>query len=377
MKVIITGAHFTPAQAVIEQLIKISNNENPINLVYIGRKHTLEADKALSVESQILPTLGVKFIPIIAGRLRRSIDFATFIALLKIPIGFVQSFYFLIKERPDVVLSFGGYVGLPVVICAWLLSIPVIIHEQTLVSGISNKLSGLFADKIAVSFDTNYSFPKNKIFLTGNPLRKEITQKEINFSPDFRHLKNIKTPIILITGGNQGSHIINQVIQQILEDLLKIGTVVHQTGDSKFNDFESLNIKKESLENKDRYIVKKWIDAKDFGGLLKLTNLVISRAGANTLAEAVYLGVPTIVIPLPNVHNNEQVKNANYFSNLGLCEVITQKQLSRETLLSKIKEMIEKNSYFKDRAQSAKGAIIKDADHLLVQQVLVLGKKDA
>src|SRR3990167_5293302 len=99
MKVLITGSHFTPAQAVIEKLLEIPDLE----IVYLGRKYARDDDKALSVESKILPELGVKFIPISAGKLNRFFSFGTIISLLKTPIGFIQSFYYLIKEKPDLI----------------------------------------------------------------------------------------------------------------------------------------------------------------------------------------------------------------------------------------------------------------------------------
>src|SRR3989344_9001367 len=116
MKILITGAHFTPAVATIEELKKVENEE----IVYVGRNTTLEGDRTQSVESKVLPALGVKFIPIIAGRLQRSFTPYTIPSLLKIPIGWIQALYIILSEKPDVILSFGGYVAVPVVIVGWL-----------------------------------------------------------------------------------------------------------------------------------------------------------------------------------------------------------------------------------------------------------------
>ena len=170
MKILITGAHFTPAFATIEEL----NKYKDVEIVYVGRKTTLEGDNTSSVESRLLPKLGVKFITITAGRLQRTFTPFTLISLLKIPIGFIQALHIILREKPDVVLSFGGYIALPLVIVAWLFSIPIIIHEQTLISGLANRLGSFFADKIAISFPENKLFDKAKAVLTGNPLRREI-----------------------------------------------------------------------------------------------------------------------------------------------------------------------------------------------------------
>ena len=169
MKILLTGAHFTPAAAVVDKLKKYPNTK----IVYVGRKTTLEGDSSISQESQILPRMGVKFIPIITGRLQREFSFYTIPSLLKIPVGLVQSLYIILSERPKVVLSFGGYVAVPIVAISWLFSIPIIIHEQTSVSGLANKISAFFADKIALSF--NQAKLGEKSIFVGNPLRKEIT----------------------------------------------------------------------------------------------------------------------------------------------------------------------------------------------------------
>src|SRR5258708_5429670 len=259
MKVLITGAHFTPAQAVIEELQKFPE----VKLIYVGRKTTREGDTTSSVESQVLPKLGVKFVPITTGRLRRVLDIWTVISLLKIPVGFIQAPFILMKESPDVIVSFGGYVGVPLVIWGWFFSIPIIVHEQTLVSGLANTISNIFATKIAVSFDKDYSFKREKIILTGNPMRKELLEGSKNIPADIKKAiqsaKSEKLPLIYITGGNQGSHTINTSVADVLEELTKKAVVIHQTGDSEFKDFESLSEKKKDLKNPDRYLVKKWV----------------------------------------------------------------------------------------------------------------------
>ena len=169
MKILVTGAHFSVAAAVIEQLKKIRGME----IVYVGRKSTLEGFGGESLESMELPKMGVKFIPLTAGRLQRSFSWHTIPSLLKIPIGFVQAGWILVRERPEEVVSFGGYVSVPVVVWAWLLSIPILVHEQTLVTGLSNWVGGLLADRVAVSFDVEYGFDPKKVVLSGNPIRSE------------------------------------------------------------------------------------------------------------------------------------------------------------------------------------------------------------
>lgn len=367
MRVLITGAHFTPAQAVIEELKKFPDME----IVYVGRKTTLEGDKSPSVESQVLSKMGVKFIPIIAGRLRRLFEIETILSFFKIPIGFIQAFFIVLNQKPDVVLSFGGYVGLPVVFSAWLLSIPVILHEQTLILGLANSLSSLLADKIAISFDKDYHVPNQKKVITGNPVRAEIMSPQ-TASIDYRKIINLsqktKLPLIVVMGGNQGSHLINLAIEKILPKLLKVACVIHQTGQSKFKDFERL-----SQIKSDGYLAKKWIEAKDLGSVLRETDLVICRAGANTLYELGLVGIPSLVIPIPFLYKNEQVVNARYFQNLGLCEIIYQEKLELP-LFSKIEEILKNYQHYAKRAQGVKQKIMADGAKKLSQEILIYEK---
>lgn len=358
MKVMITGTHFTPALAVIEELKKYKN----LQIVYIGREVTMEGDPAKSVESEILPANGVKFIPLTVGRLQRSFTFYTIPSLIKIPIGFIQAFFVIFKEKPNVILSFGGYVAVPIVFMAWLFSIPVIIHEQTLVTGLANKICSIFADKIATSFQENDLNKNEKAILTGIPLRKEIIRGDIG-----RRFGN--KPTVLITGGNQGSHVMNLAVEQCLEKLLRVANVIHQTGESKYKDFERLS----KLEN-DRYQVYKWID--NMGEILKIVDLVVSRAGINTLSELAILGKPALVIPVPYLYQNEQNRNAKYFEKLGLVRILPQTHLISENLLKNITSCLNDLNHFNKRAQKAKDVIILDASKRLALETVLLGKSN-
>jgi len=399
MKVLITGAHFTPAQAVIEELVKSGSadmrsmtlrdrrvGDSDVDIVYVGRKSTREGDKTPSIESQVLPKMGVKFVPIIAGRMRRYISIGTFVSLFKIPIGFIHAFIILLKEKPDVVVSFGGYVAVPVVFNAWLLNIPIIIHEQTLVSGLANTFSALFADKIAVSFNGNYSFNKDKILVTGNPMRKKIINPVAKGSNEIEEMiskaEKHKKPLILVTGGNQGAHSVNLLIEEALPELLKKYVVVHQTGDSSFKDYERLLEMRSRNEfgmtagivSPSMYLPMKWISEDDMGRLYQNIDLAISRCGANTLLELSFHQVPTIMIPLAFVTKDEQTKNAKYFSAKGLGKMLIQKGLTAKKLVVEIEEIVT-DKKFKENAKNAKEVVILDAEKKLAQEILLLEYK--
>jgi UDP-N-acetylglucosamine--N-acetylmuramyl-(pentapeptide) pyrophosphoryl-undecaprenol N-acetylglucosamine transferase len=369
MKILITGAHFTPAIAVIEELKKYPD----IKITYVGRRNTLEGDNTKSMESQILPSLGIKFIPIITGRLQRSFSFYTIFSLLKLPVGVTQAFFIILMQRPDVVLSFGGYVAVPIIIWAWLFSIPIIIHEQTLVSGLANSFSSLFASKIAYSFKIKEVQDRNIIF-TGNPIREEI-QKTMQLSSEyikiFNNAKKNKIPVIFFTAGNQGSHIINLLVEKSQKDLNKIANIILITGDNKFKDFERINALNISPEN---FLVKKWID-KEYGSILRKVDLVVCRAGANTLTELAYLGKPALTIPIPYLYKNEQNINAKFFKDLGLVEILSQSKLSKESLLENIELMFKNLPDLKERAKRAKSIVDLNASKRLALETILLGKK--
>ncbi|MDO8573311.1 MAG: UDP-N-acetylglucosamine--N-acetylmuramyl-(pentapeptide) pyrophosphoryl-undecaprenol N-acetylglucosamine transferase [Candidatus Daviesbacteria bacterium] len=349
MKILVTGAHFTPAVATLEELKKYPG----VRVVYAGRKTTQEGDSTSSIESQILPSMGIKFIPIITGRLQRTFTIYTIPSLLKIPVGFIQSFFVILSQKPDVILSFGGYVAVPLVMVGWLFSIPIIIHEQTLVSGLANKICGWFADKIAVSFPNTER--GEKVILTGNPIRRIVRTTRVR--------KDTKLPTILITGGNQGSHIINLAVEQCIGKLTKIAQIIHVTGDNKFRDYERL----ENISNSN-YSVRKWIN-KDWGDVLSQSDLVVSRAGINTLTEVAILGKPTLTIP---IQNKEQNKNAEYFEKLGLTKILTQSKLSGQTLLENIKLMLNNLKSLNEKAGRVKKNIITDGASRLALETILL-----
>lgn len=205
MKIAIIGGHLTPALSIIEEL------GDSAQIIYIGRKHAIEGDKAVSLEYSTITNKNIPFTEIKTGRFQRSFTRRTVPSLARIPIGLAQATVILKKFSPDVVVGFGGYVSLPVAIAAKTLRIPVVIHEQTLEAGGANRLIGKFADKVCISFDSSAKyFPKEKIILTGNPIRDGIIH------PKKKFILETHDPVIYITGGSQGSHFINHLISQSL-----------------------------------------------------------------------------------------------------------------------------------------------------------------
>ncbi|PIS14983.1 undecaprenyldiphospho-muramoylpentapeptide beta-N-acetylglucosaminyltransferase [Candidatus Shapirobacteria bacterium CG09_land_8_20_14_0_10_38_17] len=356
-RIIITGAHLTPALAIISELKERGNWQ----IYYLGRKYTLEGDKTPSAESQVLPQVGIKFIPIPAGRLQRKFTRWTIPSLIRIPLGVIHSFWHLLKIRPDLVCSFGGYVSVPIVFAAWLLGIPSLTHEQTVVVGLANKINALFANKVAISFsDSAQFFPKKKVILTGNPLRQEIFKIG---KPLFSLPKNRKT--IYITGGSQGASVINQAVLEALPELIKNYNIIHQCGNKEF---PKIARKRKSLPVKwqQYYFLTGYVDPKDIGWVFKNAHLVISRGGANTILELAALGKPAIIIPIPWATHNEQMKNAKFLSDKGLAEILGQSKLNGQTLTQKIQKMNAHLNNYQKAGEKIKKEINRQSSQSLV-----------
>ncbi|MBI4039550.1 UDP-N-acetylglucosamine--N-acetylmuramyl-(pentapeptide) pyrophosphoryl-undecaprenol N-acetylglucosamine transferase [Candidatus Daviesbacteria bacterium] len=337
MKVLITGGHVTPAQAVIEQLRK----KQGVDIAYVGRKSTMEGDESDSYEYQVIQKLGIPFFNLITGRLQRKLTPYTLWSLIKIPVGLIHSLSIIIQVKPDVVCAFGGYLSTPICFWAYLFHIPIVIHEQTQTAGFANRINSLFAAKIAVSFTSSLPyFAKGKTVLTGNPLRSAIFSHQIT-SPEIQEFSNnnLSVPKIYVTGGNQGSHIINQVIFKSLPRLAAEFAIIHQTGDQKSTgDFDMAQNIRLHLPSKqqDRYLPIKFIYDDDIGGVLNLADLVICRSGANTVLELAALGKKAILVPLGISAQGDQAKNALLLQKISGAEIILENDLNEKLLVSKI-----------------------------------------
>ncbi|KKR71116.1 MAG: hypothetical protein UU15_C0059G0003 [Candidatus Levybacteria bacterium GW2011_GWC2_40_7] len=291
----------------------------------------------LSLEYQTLVKLGIRFKNLDAGRFQRTFTRHSLPSLLRIPKGYVQALRMLNEFKPDIVVGFGGYVSFPVIAVAKLMGVPTVIHEQTLGAGQTNKLLSPFVDKICVSWEQSLNyFPKNKTVLTGNPIRQSIFE-EID-------LPEGDGKLIFIMGGSSGSHFINVLMEKVLDELLPKYRIIHQTGDTKeYSDYEKLtaqlSLMPEGLIS--RYMPRKFIDPSSIGFVMEKADLVISRAGINTISELIRFKKPAILIPLPTGQKKEQERNANFLKSLGLGEVLNQKLTTSVELLSTISNMFE------------------------------------
>ncbi|OGG26768.1 hypothetical protein A2960_01180 [Candidatus Gottesmanbacteria bacterium RIFCSPLOWO2_01_FULL_39_12b] len=340
-KILICGGHLSPALALIEKL-----KENKLyQIIYIGRKFALEGDKTISLEYRTIINLKIPFFTITTGRFQRFISPWFFVSLFKIPIGLIQSFVILLRVRPDLVISFGGYLSLPVCINAWLLKIPILIHEQTPIMGLSNRLIAKLSKAVCLSWpETKYVPGNTRIYLTGIPVRKSIIDPINSSILDFG---DRNCPLIYITGGSLGAQSINKIIGEVLPQLVRHYRIIHQSGRAQNErDYKNLQKIKSALPNKTKknYKLVKLIDPDEIGNILHHADLLISRSGANTVAEIACNGIPAILIPLPWAANNEQESNASILEKYGLAQIVKQSELNPKSLLTAIEKNIGKKS---------------------------------
>lgn len=327
-KIIITGTHTTPAIELIHQLQQDEQFEWQI--YYIGRCYNSSVSTQPSIESKLIPETGTKFFGIQCGKYDRRWIPNTLRGIPQIFTGFQKANSLVKQIEPNIIVSFGGYVSVPVIIAAKLNHIKSITHEQTFTTSLSTKINSLFVDKIALSFPSKTN--KQNEIITGNLLRQDI------FNPQSKLFKNLiqnkKRPIIYITAGNQGSKTINKTILSILPDL-KNFTIIHQTGEIDY-----IKIKQFSV-NQNNYHVFDYIKQTDIGWVLNNADIIISRSGANTAQEIVALNKKSILIPLLVSQQNEQIINAKWvrLQLPKLTSIIYQKNLTPKKLLQKINQL--------------------------------------
>lgn len=333
-KIVITGTHLTPALELIRQLQ--SDQENNWKIYYVGRQSNSNNSLQISIESKIIPSLGIEFYPISCGKFDRRYLPNSIFGIPKTIAGLYQSFILIKRLKPNIIVSFGGYVSVPVIISGWLQKIKSITHEQTLTNSLTTKINSLFVKKIALSFDNPLQIsqlPKNKIVITGNLLRSQLFKKT-SYPNSTIKFPNPNLPIIYITAGNQGSHIINLTIKQILPKLTDYN-LIHQTGKNDYATFKSLNNKYPN------YMAADYFDTQEYSWIVQHSSIFISRSGANTCQEIVAFNKKSILIPLPKSQQDEQSLNAFWVKGQQPQHtiVLNQEKLTPNSLLESIESL--------------------------------------
>lgn len=360
-KLVICGGHLTPALALIEEIEEVKN----FQIFFFGRKSATEGSSSYSAEYQIIVEKGIKFYSLVTGRLQRKFTRYTLISLLKIPLGFIQSFFYLVKIRPDLIIAFGGYLSTPVVFTGWLLGIDCVIHEQSIIPGIANRVNALFAKRIFLSFaQTQKYFPERKSLVIGNLLRRSLFEASPK-SPELKNFLQRSKNLIYVTGGNQGSHFLNKLVLDNLYYFSKFD-LIHQVGSTNFQG----DWQKASKAKNAHYLPVKYLSSQDVGSVLKKAKLVISRSGANIVWELAAFAKVALLIPLPIAASGEQEKNARILEKAGSALIIPQADLNGQTVRIAIGRIFKTYPKFQKAAGKLQKRVHFDASQKLARFIL-------
>lgn len=335
-KIVMTGGgtagHVTPNIALMPAL----RNEG-YEISYIGSYE--------GIEKRLIEEQGIPYYGISSGKLRRYFDPKNFSDPFKVLKGYGQSIKLLRKLKPDVVFSKGGFVSVPVVLAARRCKIPSIIHESDLTPGLANKLAIPKATKVCCNFpETLRYLPPEKAVLTGSPIRQELLNGDAKRAIELCHFSDTSKPVILVVGGSSGSRAINTAIRDLLPELIKTYNVIHLCGKGNLD---------HSLTEVSGYAQFEYANA-ELADLFALSNLVISRAGANAICELLALRKPNILIPLSAAASRgDQILNANSFRSQGFSYVLEEEELTNTTLLDAIEHVSKKREAYVEAMENS------------------------
>jgi UDP-N-acetylglucosamine--N-acetylmuramyl-(pentapeptide) pyrophosphoryl-undecaprenol N-acetylglucosamine transferase len=297
------------------------------------------------IEKGLIEAAGVTYYGISSGKLRRYFDLKNFSDPFKVLKGFFEAKRLLKNIKPDVVFSKGGFVAVPVVLAAKTRRIPCVIHEYDITPGLANKICIPMAKKICANFpETMKYLPEGKAVLTGTPIREELFKGSKIAGLDFCGFTANK-PVIMIVGGSTGAAALNRAVRDLLPTLLRDYQIIHLCGKGKAA---------EEYNNAEGYRQFEYI-SKEMKDLFAAADLVISRAGANSICELLALRKPHILIPLSAAASRgDQILNAESFEHQGFSYVLPEENLTNDTLLRAINYVTENRKSYIDAMEKSK-----------------------
>lgn len=334
-KIVMTGGgtagHVTPNIALFDSLQK-----DGYEIHYIGSYEGIE--KGL-IENKKIPYYGIS-----SGKFRRYRSWKNLTDPFRVLHGFFQARRLLGRIRPNVVFSKGGFVSVPVVMAAKTRHIPVIIHESDLTPGLANKLAMPSATKVCCNFPETLPYlPKEKAVLTGSPIRQELLLGNKQAAKDFCGFTG-DLPILMVMGGSIGSVYINNAIRGCIDTLLTKYQIIHLCGKGNID---------ESLKDKKGYAQFEYI-SENLPDLFAAADLVVARAGANSICELLALHKPNILIPLSrNASRGDQILNANSFAKQGFSVVLEEEEVTSERLMATIDDVMAHRSKYIDAMKNS------------------------
>lgn len=323
MKILFSGGYtlgpVTPLLAIRE---KIKKQYPDAEFVWIGTKK--------GPERKLVEEQGIKFVTIASGKLRRYLSIWNITDIIKIFIGWFQSMKIMWQESPDICISAGGFISVPVHWAAWLFGISTWVHQQDVQVGLANKLMAPFAKIITTALERNVKdFSKKKTHWIGNPVREEILQgNKENAFKKFNLQKGL--PVVFATGGGTGSLRVNQLIVQAVQHLKGHCQVIHLSGKERPQELVERAVKHFDYYQIHQFFTHEMADA------YAVADIVISRGGFGSLTEIAVLGKPAILVPKPG-HQEENVK---FLADAGAILLVDEKTADGNLLARMIKDLL-------------------------------------
>ncbi len=362
MRILLTGGgsggHLFPLVACARKL-KI----NPaVEIMYLG-------PDGFSKETLNLEGIRAKYI--FAGKMRRYLSPLILLDLLKIPIGFLQSYWHIFWFMPDAIFSKGGYGSVLPVIVGWLFRIPVIIHESDSVAGVANRILAKLAKKIMVSFAATLAlFPPDKTTLVGNPVRSELFTRVPENSGKVLGIRS-ERPIVLVMGGSQGARQINELTLLAVPDLIKKYEIVHQCGAENLTQVQKgAAIQVRDSQERALYHIYPMLREEEMASAYALARVIISRAGSGAIFEIAAAGKPSILIPYAPAAGGHQEKNAHAYAETGAAIVLEGKNLTPHMIISEVDSIMENIERSKSMSEAARRFAKPEAAKRIAEELL-------
>jgi len=355
MKILLSGGgtvgSVSPLLAIKEEMLEQGIK---VEFAWIGTES--------GVEVEVIKKEDIPYHPIVCGKLRRYFSFKNISDIFRTLKGVFQAMRVVKQFNPDLILSAGSYVSVPVLIAGRVKGKTCFVHQQDLVTGLANKLMKPWATKVTVAFEESMKdFSKEKVILTGNPIRKKVfmgnkAKGQSQFGLDS------SLPTLLVMGGSLGAEKLNELVFSIVTKLVDFCQIIHITGKGQLIEW----VDKEKYPNSSRYHATEYL-YDDLIHTYAAADLVICRAGLSTLTELTALEKPSIVIPIPD---NQQEKNAQYFDKKNAIVSLNQKTLTAEELFDVVKGLIDNPNSRQRLSFNIKSAMIADANKKYVDLIL-------
>lgn len=360
-----SGGHFYPLLAVAEELRSRPEGAN-IGLYYFGPNAYNQND---------LHKHNVKHVYVPAGKQRKYFSLLNYLDVFKIFFGIPVAIFHLFRLYPDVVFSKGSYTSVPVTLAAWILRIPIVIHESDTKPGRANLFAAKKARYIGIGFpEVADFFPKDKTALVGIPTRKALQEP---ISDPHKELKiPSDKPIIFVTGGSLGAKRINELILESLDELLPHYTILHQAGSDHATTVRQ--IAAEILSDQtllQHYFVTGTLKAQEMQAAHTVSALTISRAGASSIHEIALHSTPSIMIPIPEKISHDQRSNAYAYARTNAASVLEEDNLTDGLLTAEITRIMTNQDVYDSMVKAANSFAIHNSSAIIGATLLEIASE--